>query len=386
MKILLLAPHPFYQERGTPIAVDMLAKALTERGDIVDILAFNEGQDRSYPGMTIYRVDSLIKVTEVKPGFSLKKLFLDFFLFFKFIKLMFKKHYDVVHAVEESAFMAMIVCPLFRVKYICDMDSSMASQLIEKFGALKIIMPLLRFLESLPIRNAQLVIAVCDSLAATARQYRKNGVFILKDVSLVKSSSGKADNSASEDLRAHLKIKGFMAMYIGNLESYQGIDLLMDAANELIAERTDTHIVIIGGAEQDIKKYRAEVLRRGLGANVHVIGTRPVSEIGNYMKQADILLSPRIKGENTPMKIYSYLDSGVPVIATDLPTHTQVMSTDISYLVKPEPTALAKGIVDLIENSELGKELSGQAREYIKKEHSYAVFKKTLYNIYDKLN
>jgi glycosyltransferase involved in cell wall biosynthesis len=104
------------------------------------------------------------------------------------------------------------------------------------------------------------------------------------------------------------------------------------------------------------------------------------------MKQADILISPRIKGENTPMKIYSYLDSGVPVIATDLPTHTQVMSTDISYLVKPEPAALSRGIVDLIENPELCKELSGKAREYIKKEHSYAVFKKTLYNIYDKLN
>ncbi len=175
-------------------------------------------------------------------------------------------------------------------------------------------------------------------------------------------------------------------MYIGNLESYQGIDLLVDAAKELLAERTDTHIVIIGGSEQDINKYRAEVLSRGFDANVHVIGTRPVAEIGDYMKQADILISPRIKGENTPMKIYSYLDSGVPVIATDLPTHTQVMNTDNSYLVKPEPAALAKGIVDLIEHPDLAKKLSVNARKYIKKEHSFAVFKKTLYNIYDKLN
>lgn len=386
MKILLLAPHPFYQERGTPIAVDMLAKALTERGDEVDILVFNEGQNRSYPGMTIYRVDPFIKVSKVKPGFSFKKLFLDFFLFIKFINLMFKKHYDVVHAVEESAFMAMTVCPFFRVQYICDMDSSMASQLVEKFAALKIIEPLLKFLEALPIRNARLVIAVCDSLADTAKKSRKEGVFILKDVSLVQASSAKTKNLVSEDLRAHLKIKGYIAMYIGNLESYQGIDLLMDAANKLLAERTDAHIVIIGGSDKDIKKYKAEVLRRGFEANFHVIGTRPVAEIGNYMKQADILISPRIKGENTPMKIYSYLDSGVPVIATDLPTHTQVMTNDISYLVKPEPVPMAKAIVDLIEHPDLCQKLSVNARKYIKKEHSYAVFKKTLYSIYDKLN
>ena len=76
----------------------------------------------------------------------------------------------------------------------------------------------------------------------------------------------------------------------------------------------------------------------------------------------------------------------MPVIATDLPTHTQVMTVDISYLVKPEPAALAKGIADLIEHPDLCRKLSGNARNYIKKEHSYAVFKKTLYSIYDKLN
>jgi hypothetical protein len=50
MNILLLAPHPFYQERGTPIAVDLLLRVLAERGEQVDVLTYHEGEDRAYPG------------------------------------------------------------------------------------------------------------------------------------------------------------------------------------------------------------------------------------------------------------------------------------------------------------------------------------------------
>ena len=48
MKVLMLAPHPFYQERGTPIAVDLLIRALTERGYQIDLLTFNDGNDVDY--------------------------------------------------------------------------------------------------------------------------------------------------------------------------------------------------------------------------------------------------------------------------------------------------------------------------------------------------
>ena len=46
MKILLLAPHPYYQERGTPIAVDLLVRVLSERGDQIDLLTYQNLGDR----------------------------------------------------------------------------------------------------------------------------------------------------------------------------------------------------------------------------------------------------------------------------------------------------------------------------------------------------
>jgi len=54
MRILLLAPHPFYQERGTPIAVNQILRVLATRGDAVDVLTFHEGQDLHYKNVSVF--------------------------------------------------------------------------------------------------------------------------------------------------------------------------------------------------------------------------------------------------------------------------------------------------------------------------------------------
>ena len=70
-------------------------------------------------------------------------------------------------------------------------------------------------------------------------------------------------------------------------------------------------------------------------------GQRPAAEIPHFVDACDILVSPRISGTNTPLKIYSYLRSMRPIVATNLHTHTQVLSSEFSLLV--EPTAGGAG-------------------------------------------
>ena len=66
----MLAPHPFYQERGTPIAVDLLLTALSKRNAQIDVITFHEGQDRFYPHVTLHRIPRLPFIKGVRPGFS----------------------------------------------------------------------------------------------------------------------------------------------------------------------------------------------------------------------------------------------------------------------------------------------------------------------------
>ena len=83
MKILLIAPQPFYQDRGTPIAVRLLAQTLGELGHDVHLLVFHEGEKIIIPNVTIHRNITIPGISNIKPSLSLKKLICDFFLFIK---------------------------------------------------------------------------------------------------------------------------------------------------------------------------------------------------------------------------------------------------------------------------------------------------------------
>jgi len=81
MRILLLAPEPFYQERGTPLAVDLVLRTLSARGEQVDALVYHEGEDVAYPGVTIQRIPQIPGLSRIGPGPSWKKLACDLVFF-----------------------------------------------------------------------------------------------------------------------------------------------------------------------------------------------------------------------------------------------------------------------------------------------------------------
>lgn len=382
MKVLVLAPHPFYQERGTPIAVDLLLRALSERGDQVDVLTFHEGSDREYHGVSIHRIKPLLRVRGIRPGLSAKKLYCDAHMLFKLVSLLRKRQYDLVHAVEESAFMALVICSIRRMPFIFDMDSSMANQIADKHRFMRPFRSILQFLESLPMRFAVAVLPMCDALAETAAKAGARDIVVLKDISLVGAAT---DVRAKTELRRERNLPEKVAMYIGNLESYQGIDLMLESFALVRERRDDVALVIIGGAGDDIEKYKNLADQLGIGAHVHFLGRRPVEDLGQYMSQADVLVSPRIQGVNTPMKIYSYLGSGVAVLATDLSTHTQVMTNETAMLAPPEKQKFTEAMLMLLEKDELRAELAANAKRHIEKEHSYEAFKRKLFGLYNRL-
>jgi glycosyltransferase involved in cell wall biosynthesis len=75
-----------------------------------------------------------------------------------------------------------------------------------------------------------------------------------------------------------------------------------------------------------------------------------------------VLVSPRIRGTNTPLKVYSYLRSGRPIVATDLVTHTQVLTPEIAMLVPPEPGPFAEGLARLLDDPAERRAMASRAR------------------------
>jgi glycosyltransferase involved in cell wall biosynthesis len=383
MKILFLAPHPFYQNRGTPIAVDLLLSVLSAQGHSVDVLTYAEGEDKVYPGVTLIRIPSRRGLSGIRPGFSLKKLGCDAQLLHLFRARLRTHSYDLIHAVEESVFMARFAQPLAQpIPYVYDMDSSLSQQMIEKHRWMGLFRPLFNLLEKAVLRHALAVIPVCRSLEEEAIRLGAHQTFLLPDVSLLKGSQGAPGDL---EISREPDFKRPCLMYVGNFESYQGIDLLLQGWAKAVTRGGRGTLVLIGGKPAEIQKYTGRIRQMGLEGRVMLYPQQPIEKLDGFLASADFLLSPRTQGINTPMKIYSYLDSGKPVIATRLPTHTQVLTPEIAHLIDPQPEAWGKALVDIPQEVDGNRRLAENARRYVQAHHSRQAFQDRAREIYARI-
>jgi glycosyltransferase involved in cell wall biosynthesis len=388
VRILVLAPHPFFQARGTPLAVKRVLEFLTARGHQVDLLTFHEGEDIEIPNCRIYRIARPLWIRNVRPGFSFKKVVCDLFMFSRCLAMVRRNRYDLIHAVEESAFIAAAMQKLVRIPYVYDMDSSLAEQLVDAYPSLQFAFPTLRRCEALAVRRSLGVLTVCAALEDVAHGYAPDKpIGRVEDTTLLGPEPPQFGNGHNSD--AHLPdgvgSRDPVAMYVGNLEHYQGIGLLLEGFRHALLRLPDAHLVIVGGLEEDIAHYRRRATQLGIARQVHFLGPRPIRSLDGLLKRADVLVSPRLKGLNTPMKIYSYLDSGTAVLATRLRTHTQVLDDRIAYLVAPDPEALGDGLADLLSDPALRGRLAQQAKAYVQREFTPEAAHRKLDSFYSKM-
>lgn len=150
-------------------------------------------------------------------------------------------------------------------------------------------------------------------------------------------------------------------VYAGTFEPYQGLDLLVDASPTVVGARRSVRFLCLGGNYNQIAVLKARAHQRAVGKYFILPGRVPPEEVEQHFGIASVLVSPRISGTNTPLKIYSYLRSGVPIVATNIRTHTQVLSTEVALLVEPQPECLAAGILRLLDDSGLARRLAENA-------------------------
>ena len=383
MRILVLAPHPFFQARGTPLAVRMVLEFLSGRGHSVDVLTFHEGEDVTIPSCRIYRIPRIPGMGAIRPGFSVKKVICDALMFAECLQMVRHTRYDLIHAVEESAFIAAVASRLTGVPYIYDMDSSLAEQMVEAYPGLHFALRFMRYCESIAVRRSLGVLTVCAALEDLALGHDpEKPVGRVEDTTLLPAAGPKNADGKGLLLEA-VRRQGPVAMYVGNLERYQGIDLLLQGFRHTLRRVPSASLVIVGGRQDDIRRYQAVAEGLGVLQRVHFLGPRPVALLPALLRQADVLVSPRLKGLNTPMKIYSYLDSGTAVLATRLRTHTQVLDDRSAYLVEPDPESLGAGLAELLSNRSLRRRLAAHAKDYVQEEFTPEAARRKLGAFYD---
>jgi glycosyltransferase involved in cell wall biosynthesis len=118
---------------------------------------------------------------------------------------------------------------------------------------------------------------------------------------------------------------------------------------------------MVGGRREQVDAMRTRVRELGIEKSVSFSGTVPSNEISSYLGVAHVIASPRSSGTNTPLKLYGYLRSGVPLVATDKYTHTQTLNPTISHLVPATPNDFAEGILTLLTDRNYAMQLAAAA-------------------------
>ncbi len=165
-----------------------------------------------------------------------------------------------------------------------------------------------------------------------------------------------------------------MVLYTGTFEAYQGLDLLFEAMAMVQDARPDARLVLAGGKPDQVDRARDRARAAGIEAVTIFAGERPAEEIPAYLLAADVLVSPRSRGTNTPLKIYQYLRSGKPIVATRLLTHTQVLSDDTAVLTGATPGEFAEGILEALADRARAAAIGSQARLLAETKYSYEAY------------
>jgi glycosyltransferase involved in cell wall biosynthesis len=173
-----------------------------------------------------------------------------------------------------------------------------------------------------------------------------------------------------------------VVLYAGTFEPYQGLDLLVDAAPTVVRGRSNTAFLCLGGKEGQIAALRRRAAANGVADHFIFPGTIPAELVEAHFALADVLVSPRVSGTNTPLKIYSYLRSGVPILATNIRSHTQVLNSEVALLVEPHSEAIAAGILRLLGNSDLRRRLIRNALKLAENQFSAEAYYAKVAQVY----
>jgi glycosyltransferase involved in cell wall biosynthesis len=168
-------------------------------------------------------------------------------------------------------------------------------------------------------------------------------------------------SAAEARQRLNLASDKKLAVYTGHLFEWKGVHTLLESSKNL----PEVDFIFVGGTFRDVEIFRNKASQ---ASNVKVIGHVPHKDVPAYLRAADVLVLPNSakvgisERYTSPLKMFEYMASKKPIVATDLPSIREILNEDSAVLVSPDdPAAMARGIKKIISDPSLAIRLSENA-------------------------
>lgn len=370
LRILMIAPTPYFADRGCHVRILEEARALVQRSHDIRIVTYHLGRDM--PGIPTCRIPQIPWYRKLSAGPSWHKPYLDMLLFFKAAAVARRFRPDLIHAhLHEGAFLGIFLKKLLCVPLVFDCQGSMTSEIVDhgfvRPGSLTY--RLFRRVEGFVNAGADRIIA--SSGPAARELLEKWGVRHGKVTSLMDGvDTDQFSPGSGGEIRGELHLPPHVpvAVFLGVLNRYQGIDILLEVVKVLKGKDVPLHFLVMGFPEE---RYRRIAEESGIGDRITFTGRIDYREASRYLSAGDVALSPKISRAEANGKLFNYMACGLPVLAFDTPVNREILGDAGVYAAFGDVADFAERLETLAADGERRRKLAEQVRARAVLDHSW---------------
>lgn len=364
-RVLILAPTPFFADRGSHMHISEQTYALQRLGFTTKIVTYHLG--RNLPNLDIVRTTTAPWYNQLGPGPSWHKFYVDILLLFTAIRVAQQFKPDIIHAhLHEGCVLGWVLKKLFHLPLIFDMQGSLTGELIAHN------FPLVRthVLRSWWYALEKTIDHLADAIIVQSTEMRQevegrfqvpaSRVFIAYDgVSTDIFTPGGADRELRESLSIPPNKK--IIVYLGGLSPHKGVDILLDAFPLVLQKVPDAFLLLMGYPNEE--HYQKRVREMGLEESARVTGKITYEEAPRYLRLGDIAVAPKRSQTEANGKIYNYMACGLPTVAFDTIVNRDILG-ELGIYVRDlnDALGLAEAISELLTNHDLRQQLAEKVR------------------------
>jgi glycosyltransferase involved in cell wall biosynthesis len=383
-RILMVAPTPFFADRGCHVRILGEAKGLIELGH--EVLLCTYGLGRDVPGIPTVRTVRIPWYHKLSPGPSVHKLYIDLLLLWQVIVACWRFRPHVIHAhLHEGIVLGKIASTLFRIPMVADLQGSLTAELVDHAFIPKAPW-LLKAMHWIEKKINQMPSHLITSSTHTRQlcldhfQLPAHRITTLMDgVDLEVFSPGDQGDALRRSLG--IRPEEQVVVFIGVLTEYQGIDLLLQAIPAVVAQCPTARFLIVGYPNEDLYRQKAQAL--GVEAHTLFTGKVPYNETPHYLSLAQIAVSPKISATEANLKLFSYMAMGLPTVVFDNPVNREILGDLGIYARLGDAEDLARALLKVLEAPSDAQQIGESSRQKAVADYSWLAVGKRLTELYE---